>query len=249
MIKSVAAFVLLGWMTGCTAPEATASEPAARAPEAVEPTADADPQARALAESVLERMGGAEAWRRTRYLTWTFFGRRRHMWDRHAGRARIEADGDVYVIDLETKEGRAWSGGEEVLEPEALAEAMQRAHGMWVNDSYWMFMPYKLLDPGVVLRFAGAGELQDGRPCQLLEMTFDGVGNTPDNRYTVAVADDTGLVEEWSFFAEADQLEPGFTLPWSGWKPFGAILLATDHGRGMDWAIEVPQTLPEELFR
>lgn len=245
MIRGFFATVILGVFVGCaTAGSSEPDEPAA----AVRRTADADPEARALAESVLERMGGAEAWRDTRYLQWTFFGRREHAWDRHAGRARIEDDGAVYLIDLETRRGRAWTDGEEVLDPQALEEAMDRAHAMWINDSYWMFMPYKLLDPGVVLRSAGAGELQDGRPCRWLELTFEGVGITPENRYTVGVADDTGLVEEWSFFAEAEQTEPGFTLPWSGWKPFGAIWLATDHGRGMDWGIAVPESLPDELF-
>jgi hypothetical protein len=60
----------------------------------------------------------------------------------------------------------------------------------------------------------------------------------------VFVARDTGLVEQWSFYADAEATEPGFTLPWSGWQPFGDIMLATGKGRDMDWAIVVGEEVP-----
>ena len=91
--------------------------------------------------------------------------------------------------------------------------------------------------------------MEDGRMADVLEMTFgEGVGYTPENRYEVFVARDTGLVEQWSFFAKADDTEPGFTMPWSGWQPFGNIMLATGRGQDKDWAIVVGTEVPEGLF-
>jgi hypothetical protein len=111
-----------------------------------------------------------------------------------------------------------------------------------------MFMPYKLLDPGVTLRYGGEKEMEDGRGADVLVLTFEEVGYTPENKYDVFVARDTGLVEQWSFYRNADDEEPSFTLPWTGWREFGGILLATDHGREKDWDIAVPESLPRTVF-
>ena len=43
-----------------------------------------------LADQVMLRLGGRENWDSTRYLTWRFFGKRRHVWDKWSGRIRFE---------------------------------------------------------------------------------------------------------------------------------------------------------------
>jgi len=233
------ALVALAVVLGAAGPFALAVEPGS------------DPRAVALAESVLEKMGGKSAWERTRVVRWDFMGRRRHWWDLHTGDIRIEADKRIVLMNVTTKTGRVWQDGQELAGQE-LADALTRGHQWWVNDSYWMFMPYKLLDPGVTLRYVSERSMQkDGRAADVLEMTFGaGVGYTPQNRYEVGVAKDTGLVEEWAFFKDAQDEEPGFVLPWSGWKKFGPILLATDHGpdTGGDWNIAVFNGLPASVF-
>ncbi|MEM7309934.1 MAG: hypothetical protein AAF682_24885 [Planctomycetota bacterium] len=211
-------------------------------------TEHAEPAARAVAEAVVERMGGWEAWDSTRYLRWRFFGRREHWWDKATGDVRIDTGDVLLLMNLGTRQGRAWRDGVEVQDPDALAELLEQGYGWWVNDSYWMFMPYKLLDPGVHLRDLGAGSLADGRDARVLELTFDTVGLTPDNRYEVFVAADSGLVEQWSFYASATDEAPAFTGPWTDWRPFGDLWLAASRGRGADWYIAAPAELPRELF-
>lgn len=218
-----------------------------------EVAAPPDTQALRIAEGVLETLGGRDAWEGTRYVSWHFFGMRRHWWDRRTGDVRIEGelDGDPVVIlmNLDSRQGRVQRAGLEVTEPVARAALLERGYAWWVNDSYWMFMPYKLRDPGVQLRYGGETRLEDGGPADLLVLTFDEVGLTPRNRYEVAVARDTGRVESWAYYADRDDPEPRFTSPWRGWQRFGGILLATDHGRGKDWAIAVPGSLPASVFR
>jgi len=224
----------------------------ARVPDARAAEPGSDPRAVTLAGSVLEKMGGHAAWERTGVVRWDFMGRRRHWWDVKSGDIRIEADKRIVLMNVTTKAGRVWQDGKELAGQE-LADALTRGHQWWVNDSYWMFMPYKLLDPGVTLRYVGERPMKkDGRSAEVLEMTFGaGVGYTPQNRYEVAVAKDTGLVEEWAFFKDTKDQEPGFVLPWSGWKKFGPILLATDHGPDMggDWNIAVFNGLPASVFQ
>lgn len=230
------------------------SQPAAPAPD----HGGSDEQAVALAEATMEAMGGRAAWDGTRYLRWRFFGGRRHVWDKHTGRVRIEAtdrSGEpcVMLMDLDTGDGRAWIGDEEVTEERKRRSLLDGGKGMWINDSYWLVMPYKLLDPGVTLRHVGAGTMEDDRPAQVIEMTFDGVGRTPQNKYRVFVADDTGLVEQWQFFEGRDDAEPRFTTPWHGWRRHGSIMLGGDRGTlGGEPAsldeIAVYQTLPASVF-
>jgi len=234
--------------------------PAAPAPAArVHVTAASDAKAIEIAQSVIERMGGWEAWDATRFVSWRFFGRRQHLWDRRNGLVRIEGkfrgannsvDDLVIAMNVETKKGHVWNAGVEVADPAELARALDTGHRVWINDSYWMFMPYKLLDPGVTLKYGGERAMQDGRMSDVLVLTFDPtVGYTPENRYEVCVARDTGLVEQWSYFAKASDTEPGFTMPWHDWQRFGGILLARDHGEFQegaksDWDIAVLDTAP-----
>ncbi len=212
-----------------------------------------DPEARAIAESVMDAMGGRDGWDSTRHIAWKFFGGRQHYWDKHTGNIRIEIPASdrgpemLILMSLNSRSGRVWTSGEELIGT-PLQEGLERGWRSWVNDSYWMFMPYKLLDPGVNLRHVGEDIMADDREADVLEMTFESVGVTPDNRYLVYVARDSGLVEQWSYFASRDQTEPGFTLPWENWTSFGSILLSTGRGRGEDWDIHVYDELPEALY-
>ncbi len=212
------------------------------------PTPQSDARAVAIAGQVMEKMGGQEAWDNTRYISWSFFGRRTHYWDKWTGSHRIESDGLVVLLNANTREGRAWQDGREISDPTALAETLERAYGMWINDTYWMFMPYKLLDPGVELAYVGEQQMADGRSSEVLQLTFESVGLTPQNRYLVFVASDTGLIEQWSYFRDASDTEPGFTAPWESWQRFGNIMLATGHGRDADSEIAVFSELPASVF-
>ncbi|MBK7876754.1 MAG: hypothetical protein IPJ77_13585 [Planctomycetes bacterium] len=215
--------------------------------------ADAEPHARELAESVVANLGGWNGWERTRFIEWSFFGGRRHVWDKATGDWRLEDAGNVVLMNVNTRVGRVFESGGEVFDPVRKKELLDQAWGKWINDSYWMFLPWKLLDPGVKLRHVGAGALANGQAAQVLELTFEQVGLTPKNRYLVYVGDESGLVEQWSFFPDAGDEKPRFTLPWTGWKRFGRILLCTDHGdlpgrERKDWKIAVHTELPRAVF-
>ena len=217
-----------------------------------------DPRAIEIADAVMEAMGGREAWDRTRYVTWSFFGRRRHLWDKQTGLARIEglgprtADPYVMLIDVSTGKGRAWKKGEDAPSDE-LRGMLDAAQRYWINDSYWLVMPYKLKDTGVTLRYLGEGPMADGRPAHILELTFTDVGHTPDNKYHVYVGLESQLVEQWDFFARASDETPRFQGPWLSWKRYGRIMLSGDRGVMQGRAarltdIAVFDDLPESLF-
>ncbi|MEE8468680.1 MAG: hypothetical protein V3T22_09505 [Planctomycetota bacterium] len=210
---------------------------------------DSDPEAVAIASGVVESMGGWDAWERTRFVHWNYFGRRWHWWDRETGDVRMEVDDTVFLINVRDRSGRVFRGSREVTDPGRLQILLGQCHEMWSNDSYWMFMPFQLLDPDVVLHRAGTSELPDGRPADLLEVTFEGGGHRARARYLVHVARDTGLVGAWDYYVDRQDAEPEFaSVPWSHWERFRGILLATQHGQGADWEVSVYGTLPDSVF-
>ena len=215
--------------------------------------AGSDARAVEIADQVMAALGGREAWDATRFVSWKFFGRRAHVWDKHTGDVRIEGVGReddkpfLILMNLHSMEGRAWRDGEEVSGDE-LTELLDFGEAAWINDSYWMFMPYKLKDSGVTLTYVGPGTMEDGRPAEVLQLTFREVGRTPDNRYQVYVSTETGLVEQWDFYRQATDEEPGFRIPWHDWERHGAILLSANRGESGHTDVRVFDALPASVF-
>lgn len=217
---SVGALLLALLAVGPALP-ATAEEPAAGA---------SDPRAVALAERCLEAMGGAEAWEATRFLRFDFFGYRLHHWDRYTGRHRVEGktrEGQSFVLleNVQSREGEAWVDGVK-LEGEAAAERLGQAYEMWVNDTYWLLMPYKLQDPGVTLAYDGEHQL-DGRTVDRIMLSFGQVGLTPGDHYWADLDRESGLMTGWAYHLEDWEPErPRAAWRWRDWTRYGRIMLS-----------------------
>ena len=109
-------------------------------------------------------------------------------------------------------------------------------------------MPYKLKDSGVTLKHLGDGTMEDGEAATVLQLTFEAVGVTPENKYHVYVDKESGLVEQWAFFAKAEDEEPGFKTPWAKWESHGDIKLSGDRGRFQLSDIKVFGELPKSVY-
>ncbi len=211
--------------------------------------AQSDEKAVAVADEVMEALGGQSAWDNTRCLTWSFFGRRTHVWDKFTGDLRYENEDTLVLMNLNTKKGRAWKNGEEVSDPAALEEALYSAESRWINDSYWVFMPYKLKDPGVTLKYLGIGTTEAGDEADVLELTFEGVGRTPENKYEVFVDAESRLVTQWNYYPKASDPEPRFKVPWLDWTRKGQILLSANRGERKHENVAVLEGVPESVFQ
>ncbi|MEL6655067.1 MAG: hypothetical protein AAFP77_14415 [Bacteroidota bacterium] len=211
--------------------------------------AASDQQAIEIADEVMEAMGGREAYDNTRFIRWTFFGRRTLLWDKWTGRVRIDLvdDGQVMLVNIHTNEGKLWRNGVYETNPDTTAQYLQRATSIWINDSYWLVMPYKLKDSGVTLKYLGTEGAADSLEHKL-QLTFEEVGDTPDNKYWVMVADDTKLVTSWSFFTRFDDKSARFATPWADYEQKGDILLSGNRGRGQLTDIGVFEVVPDAVF-
>lgn len=221
-------------------------------------TAQGGASAEQIAGQVLEAMGGKAAWDQTRFIRFSFAGRRTHHWDKWTGRHRLEGqtpEGQSYVVlsNINTKEGDAWIDGKKA-EGDQKKEWLDRAHGAWINDTYWLLMPYKLRDPGVNLTSEGTAEI-DGKTYDKLHLTFGKVGLTPGDRYWAFINRDTHLMDYWEYIL---QDQPADAQPtrwkWEGWQRHGKIMLAPTRSQvGGDRKLEmgnlaVLDSLPDAVF-
>ena len=113
-------------------------------------------------------------------------------------------------------------------------------------------MPYKLRDPGVALAYAG--EEKKGREAwDKLQLTFDGVGLTPKDKYWIWVNRASGLVDRWEFVLKGDKTAP-VPFEWKGWKAYGRIQLANERLNPKDGTrihfpvLDAPATVPDATF-
>ena len=207
-----------------------------------------DAKAIAVADEVMEALGGRPAWDRTRFVTWSFFGRRTHVWDKHTGNLRFDDGETLVLMNLNAGQGRAWKQGDEVKDPADLQELLTGAESAWINDSYWVFMPYKLKDTGVTLKYVGERHSEEGSEADVLELTFEDVGRTPENKYHVYVSKESRLVTQWDFYPAASDPEPRFQIPWKSWKQSGGILLSADRGENKHENLTCLENVPDSVF-
>jgi plasmid maintenance system killer protein len=210
---------------------------------------ESDEKAISIAHEVMEAMGGYDAWNDSRYLRWTFFGRRTLLWDKWTGKVRIDIleSKDVYVVDVHTDEGQIWLNGKAQSEPDTIQKYLSQAKSIWINDSYWLVMPFKLKDSGVTLKYIETVGAEDSLRHKL-QLTFQEVGDTPENKYWVFVNDQSKLIDEWQFFTRFDDEEARFSTPWLDYNRYGNILLSGDRGRAKLTDIGVYKAVSETVF-
>lgn len=192
----------------------------------------ADEKADTIAAETLTAMGGREAYDNTRFLSFRFAGFRNHHWDKWTGRHRVEftnRKGEHFVVlqNVNTKVGRAWMNGTELTGEEA-KKAVEAAYGTWINDTYWLLMPYKLRDPGVTLSWDGE-EVIDGVTYDKLHLKFASVGLTPGDQYWAYINRQTKLMDRWAYVLQDFEAgRPPTVWKWGNWQRFGGIQLASD---------------------
>ena len=211
---------------------------------------NADKKSEELAKQVLKAMGGKKAWDNTRHISWNFFGARTLTWDKWTGNVRIETPDNqtIYLLNVQNMTGKAMVKGQIITQADSLQKALTQAKNIWINDSYWLVMPYKLLDPGVTLRYQGQQKTEKGTLADVIELTFSAVGVTPDNKYLVYFDPTSHLVTQWAYFAKNTDEKPRFVLPWEDYKTYGKIKLSGERGPRDLTNIQVFSSLPSEVY-
>ena len=188
------------------------------------------PEAVALAEQSIQAMGGLDGWKQVKAVRFDFLVARegaeprgaKHLWDRAGNRDHVEGmrDGKPTVawVNLTSKTGAAWQDGQK-LEGDALKQAMEWAYGRWVNDTYWLIMPFKWLDNGVNLK-----KEADRDGFQVLHISFNQVGLTPGDQYWAFLNPKTHLMERWEYLLQDEKEKAMFD--WKEWGDYGPVKLS-----------------------
>ena len=211
--------------------------------------AQSDAKARRLAEATISQMGGLKEWNEHRYVVWDIFGES-HYWDKWNGDFRWQDDSLLVLMNIQAHKGRAWIEGKEVRDAKERKALIDKGYERWVNNSYWLLMPYKLLDPGVNLHYVGVDTSEAGQVSDVIELTFDHVGLTPNNRFRVYIDKKTGMVCQWAYYKNRDDKKPGFILPWNQWKQYDGMWMSTGRGRARSnvTKLYLPKKLPRSVF-
>lgn len=207
-----------------------------------------DEKAITIANKVVEAMGGMENYNNTRFIKWDF-GKRILFWDKWNGDVRVESPKDsiVILVNINTLQGKVFEK-EALLDKSSAKKWLTKGKNWWINDSYWLVMPWKLQDPGVTLKHIKSEKLENGNIADVLQLTFSEVGVTPDNKYYVYVDQTDNLIKQWAFFKNFEDPEPKFIHPWDNYQKTGNILLSFDRSKFGPKNVVVKQDFNEKLF-
>lgn len=223
-------------------------------------------RADSLALAVLDANGGRDAWESMRYLRFTFgtedaSGRNEvawHLWDRARNSYRLEwVQGDslvVAVFNIDSRNGDVYVDGV-AAEAEAERELLETAYRRFINDTYWLMAPVKMLEPGVNREYVADSSNTE---VDVVRLTFDDVGLTPGDTFWMYIDRNTDVVVRWAYVLQGNPNAPPTFWNWREYRDFevpggvvrfgtrkerpdGSSTLVTDE-------IEVPSTIADTMF-
>jgi hypothetical protein len=195
-----------------------------------------DAKAHEVAANMMNAMGGPQAWKDAHFVRFDFIvnagGKavvsRSHLWDKQTGRYRLEqktktGEPQIVLFNIATKEGMAYVNGKK-LEGADAKKAVEGAYGAFINDMYWLSMPWKWMDQGVHLKSLGP-QTRGGNAFDVVELSFDHVGLTPGDHYRAFVSQKSHLMTHWEY-----TLQSGDKGSWD-WEygDYGGVKLAKNH--------------------
>jgi len=200
------------------------------------------PAQAATADSIARRaidVLAGPAWEKARYFAFTFDVSRNDQvvasfpqrWDRYTGDYRVSGRDQkgqdfLVIMNINTKKGRAWQNGVEATDP---TDLLTLGYRRFINDTYWLLMPLKALDPGVHREYVGDRTDSCGHTWDVVKLSFDpGVGLTSADQYWMWVNRDSGVVDEWDMKLEGSKPDDSpVAVYFHDYGRYNGVLLST----------------------
>ncbi len=154
-----------------------------------------------------------------------------HRWDLLHSRDRVmwtDRNGTKRdaIVDLSTKKAEGTIDGKKP-DDAAQKELGEKTYARWVNDSYWLMLPLKLLDPGVHRELEPQREVK-GKKYDVLKLSFEKVGLTPGDVYWLYVDPATKEIARWEMQLQGEKGPPEGTT-FEDYRKVGPLKLALNH--------------------
>ncbi|MFY0593442.1 hypothetical protein [Roseivirga sp.] len=185
------------------------------------PEGEISPEADSLAEKMTNALN-MEAWELTEKISWTFRGTHSYEWDKAADVVKVRWDDYEVILNTRTESGLVVSSKNE-YSADQFDALIETAYNFFNNDSFWLYAPFKVFDPGVERSII---TLKDGS--QALKVTYTTGGSTPGDSYLWILGEDYKpvAIKMWASILPIGGME--FT--WENYLtlPTG-VMIAQDH--------------------
>ena len=105
-------------------------------------------------------------------------------------------------------------------------------------------------DGGVRLKYVKEDTTQTGIQADVIEMQFDSVGVTPQNKYHLWIGKNSGLLAQWAYFPKVADTVASIINPWDGYVKYGGVFLSSDRGTNRQFTgIKVYTDVPKLVFQ
>jgi hypothetical protein len=177
-------------------------------------------KANILANKILKAIHH-DAYKKTRFLEWSFGGKRSFKWDKENN--IVDVSWDTTRVNLHTRnlEKSTVFFNEEKQEV-ANAALIKKAWNIFNNDSFWLVAPHKLFEKGVIRSIQKVA----GKETLLVKYTKG--GSTPGDSY-LWILDTTYVPKSYKMFVPSMKMN-GVLATWDDWTPTeSGTLLPTNH--------------------
>ncbi|MBL4568363.1 MAG: hypothetical protein JKY69_01405 [Flavobacteriaceae bacterium] len=178
-----------------------------------------NPKANALANNLLKAIKH-EAYNHTRYISWSFAGRRSYKWDKTKHIIEVVWDKNKVVLHPNNIEkSTLFVDGKEQTENKK--EYIQKALRYFNNDSFWLVAPHKLFETGIIRSI----EKHNGK--NALKVKYTTGGTTPGDSY-LWLLDENFLPIKYKMYIPSMKMD-GVEATWEDWitTESGALLPKT----------------------
>ena len=177
-------------------------------------------KANMLANKVLKAVQN-DAYKNTRFLEWSFGGKRFFKWDKKNN--IVDVSWDTIRVNLHTRNLEKSSVFLNKKEQEvANAALVKKAWDVFNNDSFWLVAPHKLFEKGIIRSI----QKVDGKEALLVKYTKG--GSTPGDSY-LWILDTTYVPKSYKMFVPSMKIE-GALATWDDWTlTESGTLLPTNH--------------------
>ena len=186
------------------------------------PETQPSPEADKLAQDMLNALDN-DAWDTLKMLKFTFRGEHHYIWDKENNIVVVSWEDTKVILDLDEIKGSV-TQGDVNIEGEERDKLVQKAWSYWCNDSFWMFAPYKVFDPGTSRSIVNDVEYGS----KGLMVTYESGGVTPGDSYLWHLGDDN-MPLGYKMWVKIIPIG-GMNFTWEDWQKLsGGAMVATNH--------------------